>query len=470
MEAMRKQFSRSILILGIGVIFLGSFILGCANSTDAPVVRVMGEGGKALEDEVVLTQAEFEAQEVEERQALESTDNDLTVTPDIQNAESLEGVSLESDVDLVDSAVVTATGSPFGDEAQTERWNPDFFESMYRIGAGDSLGFRSFDDPSLNTNVIVRHDGYVSLPWVPDVRVAGLTRTEATLLLKEAYSELYYDPEVSLTILDASSQSYMVIGDVQRPAEYPYTRPITLLQGITNAGGLRINQRGGDTFVGGQGQLVKAFIIRNEMDDRQVFEYDLRSLQEPGRHVADTPVLPGDIVYIPEGINLVYVLGEINRQAIIPLLDGMTLLQLIANSGGLRESTARLNQVILMREMSDGSRQVMLINVRQMLSTGEDFLMEPGDIVYFPRRRMTNLQEFVGRITGTISPALNLASQTMRLYTQAYDTYYTKERFDRLFRDDPGLGAGTTLGTLQTLRDLSAVTGDLFPIIAPITE
>ena len=463
---MRKQLC-GLIIIGFGFMCLGLLFTGCANNTDAPVVRVMGEGGKALEDEVVLTRAEFEAQEVADRQELDSADSEYPVAPDVQNAES---VVVESDTAISEPSVMTATGSPFGDDMQSERWNPDFFESMYRIGAGDSLGFRSFDDPSLNTNVIVRHDGYVSLPWVPDVRVAGLTRTEATLLLKEAYSELYYDPEVSLTILDASSQSYMVIGDVQRPAEYPYTRPITLLQGITNAGGLRINQRGGDTFVGGQGQLVKAFIIRNEMDDRQVYEYDLRSLQEPGRHVSDTPVFPGDIIYIPEGINLVYVLGEINRQAIIPLLDGMTLLQLIANSGGLRESTARLNQVILMREMSDGSRQVMLINVRQMLSTGEDFLMEPGDIVYFPRRRMTNLQEFVGRITGTVSPALNLASQTMRLYTQAYDTYYTKERFDRLFRNDTGLGAGTTLGTLQTLRDLSAVTGDLFPIIAPITE
>ncbi len=449
---------------------------GCSNYSDRPVVRVGSEGGRAIEDEVVLTRAELEAQEAEARKEGLISENDapanttLEVADATDTASDAQATSTTEDVSapMFDGAESgPGLEEPYGDDAEHARMNMDFYGSEYRIGAGDQLGFVSFDDPSLSAQVMVRHDGYISLPWIPDIRVAGLTRTEATMLLREAYSELYYDAEVSMTILEARSQQFMVIGDVQSPSVFPYVQPMTLLEAITAAGGMRRSQTGGgggNIIEGGQGQLVKAFVIRHQDGHRNVIEADLRGLQESGEHLSDMPIYPDDVVYVPEGINLVYVLGEAGRQAVVPIREGMTLLQLIANTGGLQETTARLNQVVLMREMSDGSRRILLLDVRQMLRTGEDFLIEAGDIVYFPRRRMENLRTFVTRVTGTISPALSLTSQVLSLYMQSYDAYYTKERFDRLFGDVPGAGVNSTLATLQTLRDLSAFTGDSFPI------
>ena len=105
--------------------------------------------------------------------------------------------------------------------------------------------------------------------------LGGLTREEATAKVREAYQALYFEAEVSLQITEAMSKTYTVAGEVSRPAEFPYLKPITLLDAIVAAGGLRVNQRGGDSFVGGQGQLVKAIIIRgtgaerNEMSSRK---------------------------------------------------------------------------------------------------------------------------------------------------------------------------------------------------------
>ena len=192
-----------------------------------------------------------------------------------------EGNPVVDDVVRVPTAETRPDDVPQGllvAEATEEENAPDSAEVMaitdtYRIGPTDVLGFRSFDDESLNSDTIqVRHDGHISLPWVPDMKVAGLTREEATAIVREAYQELYYEAEVSLQILSANSRTYTVMGDVTRPAEFPYSKPITLLDAIISAGSLRVNQRGGDSFVGGQGQLVKAFIIRGDGEARTAME------------------------------------------------------------------------------------------------------------------------------------------------------------------------------------------------------
>lgn len=327
----------------------------------------------------------------------------------------------------------------------------------YRIGPTDVLGFRSFDDESLNTDAVqVRHDGYISLPWVPDIKVTGLTREEATEAVQEAYKELYYEAEVSLQILQATSRTYTVMGDVNAPREYPYLKPISLLDAIVSAGSLRVNQRGGDSFVGGQGQLVKAFIVRGEGEERTVTEYDLRGMEEGGPHASQTLVLPDDIVFIPEGINLVYVLGAVVRQGVQPLTEGMTLLQLLATSSGLNESVARMNSVVIIREVDESNTEVQLIDVKQILKTGIDVVMQPGDIVYVPRKRLVNLGEFINRSTGLVTPIMGVTSQALGLYSQVYDAFYTKERIDLLYNSDNSSQLQTNLQVLDALRQVGS--------------
>lgn len=325
----------------------------------------------------------------------------------------------------------------------------------YRIGPGDVLGFRLFDDDSLNTQVTVRHDGKISLPWIPDVSVGGLTRMEATDLLTEAYGELYLDTEASLVITEARSKSFSVMGDVMRPARYPYDRPMTLLDGLNSAGGLRINQRGGDSYVGAQGQLVKALIIRHDAEGKRIVaEVDLRNFEEPGAHVADTPILPDDVIFVPEGINLVYLLGAVSRPQPYPLREDMTLLQLLATAGGLPEPVARMRHVVIIREVADGETEVMMVNVRAMLKTGAPFFVQAGDVIYVPRKRLTNLSEFLGRLYSPAQQTMSISSQVMSLYQQLWSAWFTEDRYDALYGNQQR-DAVETLRLLEGVQDLS---------------
>ena len=63
---------------------------------------------------------------------------------------------------------------------------------------------------------------------------------------------------------------------------------------------------------------------------------------------------------------------------------------------------------------------VMKVNVREMLRTGRDFPMQPGDIVYIPRKFLVKLEEFVGRVSNSIIPIFDV-------YLRAVESYYAKD-------------------------------------------
>ncbi len=307
----------------------------------------------------------------------------------------------------------------------------------YVIGAGDILEFVSFDDETLNREeVIVRYDGFVSLPRVADIKVGGLTRPDAQKAIAEAYSKIYREPEVSLSITNPASKTYVVTGDVQEPGRYPYERSTSLWDAIGLAGGLRQRNTGsgfGGT-VGITGQITKAFIIRRVDGERQVFPFDLRGQGNSGDYQGDTPVYYGDVIYVPEGVNLVYLLGESNAPVIVELTEGMTLLQMLSLSGGFNTSTAKINSVVLLREGENDKTDIYKINLRSILKAKEpDIVLQPGDVVYLPTKTLVRIQEFVDRSVGSLNEILGL-------YLNAVDARYaldlSREALDALENTD----------------------------------
>ena len=347
---------------------------------------------------------------------------------------------------LFDSIIVPTEevlGSRNSSTAETEteeqvfpEVNPDL---IYRIGPGDTVSLISFDDERLSMTVMVRYDGHVSFQVIPDLKLQGLTRSEAEELLREAYSEFYVEPQLTMAITGTAGKFYTVMGEVERPGELPYWRPITLIEAITAAGGLRVNRQRGDAFIGTQGQLVKAAIIRPVGADRQVKEYDLRDWQKPGHRAAFTLVQPGDTVIVPEAANLVYLLGEVSQPRVYSITEGLTLIRLLSFAGGFNESTARLRNVAITREINDTETKIMTFDVRENLKSGTDMLLQPGDIIYVPRKRLINAADFMQRITAPASIAMGFTSQVMGLYTQAWDVWYTNDRYDLLYGSDSNI-------------------------------
>lgn len=147
----------------------------------------------------------------------------------------------------------------------------------YRLGPGDKIRVIVFGEESLSGEFVVSGNGNVSFPLVGDIPARGKSVTEFQEGVQQALSQGYLkEPRVSTEVL--TYRPYYILGEVNRPGEYPYSSGLTVLNAIATAGGF--------TY---RAQTRKVYIRRaNEADEES---YPLGS---------ETAVAPGDTIRIVE--------------------------------------------------------------------------------------------------------------------------------------------------------------------------
>jgi polysaccharide biosynthesis/export protein len=112
-------------------------------------------------------------------------------------------------------------------------------DSDYVLGPADELNIDVFQVEELSGLERVDSRGFIVMPLLGPVKVAGLTREQAEDLIAELYgAEYLQDPEVNIDITDYASRRVTVIGAVARPDVYPIKGQTTLLEVLAMAGGL----------------------------------------------------------------------------------------------------------------------------------------------------------------------------------------------------------------------------------------
>ena len=89
--------------------------------------------------------------------------------------------------------------------------------------------------------------------------------------------------------------------------------------------------------------------------------------------------------------------GQVGKPGKFDWRGEVTLTQAIEIAGGFTD-TAKHSQVLLFRRVSDQWAQARLINVKQMLRTGnlqEDPLVQPGDMLYVPKNTISKVRPFI---------------------------------------------------------------------------
>ena len=109
----------------------------------------------------------------------------------------------------------------------------------YRVGADDVLAINVWHEPEVSRQVAVRPDGKISLPLIGDVQAVGLTPTELQHELQSRFAKYLNQPDVSVIVVQIRSQRFNVLGQVMRPGAYPFVPPISVIDAIATAGGLR---------------------------------------------------------------------------------------------------------------------------------------------------------------------------------------------------------------------------------------
>lgn len=111
--------------------------------------------------------------------------------------------------------------------------------SNYKIGADDVLTINVWHEPEVSRNVSVRPDGKISLPLVGDVQALGLTPMELQNELAARFTKYLTNPDVSVIVAEIRSQRFNVLGQVLRPGTYALIPPMSVLDAVATAGGLK---------------------------------------------------------------------------------------------------------------------------------------------------------------------------------------------------------------------------------------
>lgn len=109
----------------------------------------------------------------------------------------------------------------------------------YLVGPEDILVVRVWREPELSGPVAVRPDGQITLPLVGDVQAGGLTPEALVESITQKLSTLMNSPQVMVSVQAVRSKKYYIIGEINRPGEFPLVTPTTVLEALSNAGGFR---------------------------------------------------------------------------------------------------------------------------------------------------------------------------------------------------------------------------------------
>jgi exopolysaccharide production protein ExoF len=115
---------------------------------------------------------------------------------------------------------------------------PPAYGAGYKLGVSDRLKIKVQEWPDLGGEYAVTADGSVSLPLIGNINAAGLQVKELAQEISDRLQRRAGGAERPIAAVEIIQfRPFSIIGDVQRPGEYPYRPGLTVLQAIGVAGG-----------------------------------------------------------------------------------------------------------------------------------------------------------------------------------------------------------------------------------------
>lgn len=164
------------------------------------------------------------------------------------------------------------------------------FLSTYRVGPEDVISVSVFGlERYSKSNITVPPNGTISYPLIPEgVKVVGRTTEELQEELRKKLEEYIIDPKVTVTLEQARSARYAVLGDVRAPGVKPMLRRMTVYEAISEAGGVL------DT-----GSKKKIVVLRRQPDGMMSEIRVNVSKIEKGDAADLVYLVPGDQILVP---------------------------------------------------------------------------------------------------------------------------------------------------------------------------
>lgn len=172
-------------------------------------------------------------------------------------------------------------------------------QGRYLIQPGDQLDISVLEDPTLNRQVLVSPDGRISVPIAGNIRAGGRSTSQVERTIQQRLASGFeVSPTVTVSLVALAPEKpreenfleIYVIGEVQRPGLLRVERGTTLLQALSQVGGLskfaatkRIQLR----------RLTKG-------GGEEIFVFNYRGIERGQRINTSLSVREGDVIVVPE--------------------------------------------------------------------------------------------------------------------------------------------------------------------------
>jgi polysaccharide export outer membrane protein len=157
----------------------------------------------------------------------------------------------------------------------------------YRMTPGDKLRIEIYKDPQLSQSVQVRPDGKITLPLIGDIEAVGRTPIELRDVIRTAFKEYITNPTVTVIVVEATTATAYVMGEVNHPGAVTLTAPLTVMQALALAGGLK-------DFA----DAKNIRILRKSLVGTQAITFNYKEALKSTR--APVYLQPGDTVVVPD--------------------------------------------------------------------------------------------------------------------------------------------------------------------------
>jgi len=164
------------------------------------------------------------------------------------------------------------------------------FFMNYRLGPEDVISVNVFNqDRYSKQGVKIPPSGRIYLALIPEgIFVNGKTPDQVAELVKKRYDEFIIDPQVSVSLDQAGSYRYSVVGDVAQPGIRLMTRRLSASEAVAEAGGVLQT-----------GNRSKIVVLRRQQDGTlKPIQVNLTAIYK-GQSPDSVYLVPGDQVIVP---------------------------------------------------------------------------------------------------------------------------------------------------------------------------
>ena len=218
------------------------------------------------------------------------------------------------------------------------------------LGVGDVVRMSVYQNPDLAVEARISENGEINVPLIGAVVVGGLSVPQAQTRVEKMLRDggFVLKPQVTIQTTQIRSNQISILGQVGKPGRFPIEVVSSKLsEMIAAAGGVLPGGADVVTLVGNRnGKPVK-------------LDIDLPAILQSGRADLDVTVENGDIIYVDRA-PIAYIYGEVQRPGQLRLERDMTLMQALAQGGGLSARGTERGIRVTRKDASGGTKVIEL--------------------------------------------------------------------------------------------------------------